>query len=453
MQDENENSMLIPEEVAAPVSAPTSPMSVEDAEKGLLVPENEAATSNIPINDEEEGLLNTEKKIVTFDKEEKSFPSPLQEESPFKSDDEEGRLVFTEQAFAVAISKSGTLEKIHLDVALSRLSNSAEDDDPVWIDIQLDVKDLPLLTANILAHLPQLSPFLRRHLSNTNQFHTPQVLPLKEEAFLVMRIIGIDQRDTRHAAALCLKSLLLTVTSSTHDEVRERKHAGDDSLRRCDSLKVNIGQGEMQGELPEASVSGAVVLWFNFHLRRSALKTIEVRKTVYDLVNKSQEIKKAKRIKTIKRSHIHEVKDELLRLTSVSEEQWECVQNLEGGDAMSDGLDFTSPVLKGALSVILSTASSTERSLIRLEKRIDDLEAKYDAKQQDIINQRLNILTILSAVMLPLTLLTGFWGMNWEHGMPAIRTRYGYWYALSAMIMIAFTLLVWFYRNGWMTPG
>jgi magnesium transporter len=165
---------------------------------------------------------------------------------------------------------------------------------------------------------------------------------------------------------------------------------------------------------------------------------------VYDLIDKSEDID------SIKLKDLNDCKDELLRFSSVAEEQLDCVQRLEGGDAMSEGLDFTSPILKGALSVILSTAGSTERAIGRLEKRVTELQTKYEANQQDKINSRLNVLTIISAVALPLTLLTGFWGMNWEHGMPAIRTQYGFWYALAGMIALGFALLAFFYRAGWM---
>uniref|UniRef100_A0A7S3P9M7 Magnesium transporter n=1 Tax=Amphora coffeiformis TaxID=265554 RepID=A0A7S3P9M7_9STRA len=98
----------------------------------------------------------------------------------------------------------------------------------------------------------------------------------------------------------------------------------------------------------------------------------------------------------------------------------------------------------------MSTAGSTERAIGRLEKRVADLQTKFDANQQDKINHRLNVLTIISAVFLPLSLLTGFWGMNWEEGMPAIHTEHGFYYALAGMIALGFSLLGYFYRAGWM---
>ena len=113
-------------------------------------------------------------------------------------------------------------------------------------------------------------------------------------------------------------------------------------------------------------------------------------------------------IAKLKLEDIVELKDSLLRVSTVAEEQNQCVLSLAEGEDMTQALSFGS--CKGCIRVLLSTAGSTERMLFRLEKRIDDLRAGFDAHQQDLINHRLNLLTILSAVFLPLTLMAGIWG-------------------------------------------
>lgn len=66
-------------------------------------------------------------------------------------------------------------------------------------------------------------------------------------------------------------------------------------------------------------------------------------------------------------------------------------------------------------------------------------------------NEIMKVLTVFSAIMLPLTLIAGIYGMNFEH-MPELHWRYGYWYALSLMGVTAFLMLIWFGRKGWLTP-
>jgi magnesium transporter len=50
--------------------------------------------------------------------------------------------------------------------------------------------------------------------------------------------------------------------------------------------------------------------------------------------------------------------------------------------------------------------------------------------------------------MLPLTLIAGIYGMNFEH-MPELKLVYGYPLALGLMLVTALFMLVWFWYRGW----
>ncbi len=64
------------------------------------------------------------------------------------------------------------------------------------------------------------------------------------------------------------------------------------------------------------------------------------------------------------------------------------------------------------------------------------------------MDNRLRVLTILSAVFLPLTVLGGIFGMNFQH-IPAIDWEYGYFAVLGLMVTIVAIMLGFFYRRGW----
>jgi magnesium transporter len=57
-------------------------------------------------------------------------------------------------------------------------------------------------------------------------------------------------------------------------------------------------------------------------------------------------------------------------------------------------------------------------------------------------------LTIFSAIILPLSLIAGIYGMNFEN-MPELRTRYGYYITIASMFLVAVGLLFYFWRKGW----
>lgn len=88
------------------------------------------------------------------------------------------------------------------------------------------------------------------------------------------------------------------------------------------------------------------------------------------------------------------------------------------------------------------------RVVDRLEKGVTDLRVRFSMHQQDQTNRRLAILTVISAVFLPLTLLAGVYGMNFEF-MPELAYRYAYPVALGVMAVIAAGMLVYFRRRGW----
>ncbi len=63
-------------------------------------------------------------------------------------------------------------------------------------------------------------------------------------------------------------------------------------------------------------------------------------------------------------------------------------------------------------------------------------------------NEIMKVLTVFSAIMLPLNLVAAIYGMNFVH-MPELRWRYGYPLAVGAMALVAFVMLFLFVRKGW----
>jgi magnesium transporter len=64
------------------------------------------------------------------------------------------------------------------------------------------------------------------------------------------------------------------------------------------------------------------------------------------------------------------------------------------------------------------------------------------------LNEIMKVLTIFSAIMLPLTFIAGVYGMNFDN-MPELHSRYGYFGALVVMFVIAIVMLIFFWRRGW----
>lgn len=64
------------------------------------------------------------------------------------------------------------------------------------------------------------------------------------------------------------------------------------------------------------------------------------------------------------------------------------------------------------------------------------------------MNEVMKVLTIFSAIMLPITFIAGVYGMNFEN-MPELTTRFGYFVVLGLMFVVAVGMLLLFWLRGW----
>jgi len=88
---------------------------------------------------------------------------------------------------------------------------------------------------------------------------------------------------------------------------------------------------------------------------------------------------------------------------------------------------------------------------------------KYAAEQQNSVeslvqlhfsavahrtNEIMRVLTVISAVFLPLSLFAGIFGMNFEY-MPELKLRYAYFFALGGMTLLGVGMLLVFKKKHW----
>jgi magnesium transporter len=80
---------------------------------------------------------------------------------------------------------------------------------------------------------------------------------------------------------------------------------------------------------------------------------------------------------------------------------------------------------------------------------ISDLIDGYISVNAHNLNQIMKVLTIVTVIFVPLTLLVGIYGMNFEY-IPELKSRNGYFVLLSVMGTIAVALLFLFKRVRWL---
>jgi len=297
-----------------------------------------------------------------------------------------------------------------------------------WIDIDADERDSEELRTWLDGL--KLPIFFLSVIAERSETWATQVVAMKKSSLTVVRFLPQKEStdEMTHLAALSLPNLLMTFTSAPRSEAGNLYTAVHDYMH-----------GEER--LPAPTASGALLSLLRFHIDRTSRAMRRLRTHIL----KVDEIMD-RNVGNVSIDVIIDAKDQLLRLLSVAEEQNECLDALARAESDTEGLCFTN--LRGSLGVLIATTSATERMALRLEKQIADLRQRYEGHQQEKINRRLAVLTVLSAVFLPLTLFSGIWGMNFSY-MPELSNPYGYFLALFLMFATATSMIIYFWRSGW----
>ncbi|CZQ93659.1 magnesium/cobalt transport protein cora [Trichococcus palustris] len=77
-----------------------------------------------------------------------------------------------------------------------------------------------------------------------------------------------------------------------------------------------------------------------------------------------------------------------------------------------------------------------------------DMRDSYLSMNSHQTNNVMKILTIITSIFSPLTLLAGIYGMNFQN-MPELRWQYGYFLALGLMGIIGVSMYLWIRKKGW----
>jgi Mg2+ and Co2+ transporter CorA len=90
------------------------------------------------------------------------------------------------------------------------------------------------------------------------------------------------------------------------------------------------------------------------------------------------------------------------------------------------------------------------RHVRRLEQNAEIAIQMHFSAQSHRTNDIMRTLTALTAVFLPLNLMAGIFGMNFEF-MPVLHLAYGFWWALGGMLLTAAVLMAYFWRKHYLT--
>lgn len=252
----------------------------------------------------------------------------------------------------------------------------------------------------------------------------PGFYPLNTEIFFVIPVLGqaAALEEIEYLAFLCTGNLLLTVHRTV---LLDSEH------------RATIESTEKW--LPEASIAGLVSALVMGQSLDDLGRTTALRDSVLAMEDRMD-----RDPDSIEIAEILDVRAEVVALGALVTDQFPALQALTNVDRPF----FQLGGAQEYFSCALTNVQAVTGSLTWLDQRVSALRSGFEMHAQDKTNRRLGMLTILSAIFMPVSLLAGIWGMNFT-SMPELAHPYSYPAALGVMVILGAGMYRFFHRTGW----
>jgi magnesium transporter len=137
-------------------------------------------------------------------------------------------------------------------------------------------------------------------------------------------------------------------------------------------------------------------------------------------------------------------KRKLIELRKIAQPMRDITNQLENSESpfiQSSNLHYFRSLRSSCLSVLEEIDAN--------KQILEGMANLYYAAQGQRMNEIMRVLTVVSAIFIPLTFIVGVYGMNFEH-MPELPQPWAYPAAIAAMVVSAVLPLVLFKRKGWL---
>ncbi|MEK4235727.1 magnesium/cobalt transporter CorA [Paenibacillus sp. FSL H7-0714] len=148
-----------------------------------------------------------------------------------------------------------------------------------------------------------------------------------------------------------------------------------------------------------------------------------------------------------KKSHLSEIiglRSEILWLKKMLGPQKEVINTLNKKDLrlIDDQLQkYFSDIYENAVKI--SETFETYRDLM------GNLREAYQSSIANRANEIMRVFTAITTIFMPLTVITGIYGMNFDH-MPELHTKYGYYGVIGIMLTLGCGMLYVFRKKEWL---
>lgn len=130
------------------------------------------------------------------------------------------------------------------------------------------------------------------------------------------------------------------------------------------------------------------------------------------------------------------------------------LQNLseEQRDAVQEWRDYRiadlSPAMHARFADIVEHIERVLNHARTVEHQAESAVQLYFAAMSHRTTEIMRLLTLITAIFMPLTLITGIFGMNFDV-IPGLHKSYGFWLALAGMLAVVGGMIYYFRRRRW----
>ncbi|HEY0546308.1 MAG TPA: magnesium/cobalt transporter CorA [Pyrinomonadaceae bacterium] len=140
---------------------------------------------------------------------------------------------------------------------------------------------------------------------------------------------------------------------------------------------------------------------------------------------------------------IQDLKRSILRLRRISGKQLNVIYRISHGEFQLIPHEML-PFFRDIHDHLTRIADLSENYRDLIGGALDSYLSVVSNRTNDIMK----VLTIFSAVMLPLTFIAGLYGMNFDN-QPELHYQYSYFVVIGVMVFVALVMLFLFWRMGW----
>lgn len=328
--------------------------------------------------------------------------------------------IFTKYMIRIIAGKQGNEIR---EVKPEDVGSLLEEKELIWLDITKPSKeDLSLLKKYFNIHPLTVEDALQ-------PFHLPKIENYDRYIFVVWQVLNDNPKtediENSQISFVLGETFLITI----HNEEIDMTNSLYDQMARNECTNENCsllrGPDWVMRSILDKSTEGYFPIVDNINDQADEIEDMifenadqKQLKDIFDLKRKLLQIRKViapqrdavselvrfeKYVKPENMAYFRDIYDRLLRIL--------------------DLVDSAREVISGTMDIYLSATSNK-------------------------LNEIMKKLTIVATIVLPLSLVTGVYGMNFKF-MPELKTRFGYFSVLGAMVIFAIAMFIYFKKKKW----